>query len=211
MAEELQSLLDRIQKEGLDRADAEVESLIAEAKEKAKTIVSEAEKKAADMIEKAKSESELFLRRSESALSQSARDLILSVGEAISETLQAIVNRRVDDALQSDAFPEFVREAIKVYAESGQASGLEVLLSEQQKKAVTDYFFKECAAAMQEGLTIRSQRNMVTGFRVAVKETGVEHDFTGESLAAAMGELLRPQLAAFVDKAVKDMNQETNA
>jgi len=204
MAEELQNLLDRIQKEGVERADAEAERIIAEAKARAKTIVADAEKNAAGMIEKADADSVLFTRRSESAIAQAARDLIISVGDAITETLLAIVARDVDTAMNTDTLPGFIKEAINAYGTAENAANIEVILNDKQKEDVTAFFMKELAGAMKNGLTIRSSRNIISGFRVALKDSGVQHDFTGAALTGAIGELLRPQLAEIVRKALKN-------
>lgn len=202
MAEELQNLLDRIQKEGVERADAEAERIVSEAKARAKALVAEAERESAARIEKARTESDLFTRRSENAIAQAARDLIISVGDAITETLQAIVARDVDWAMRAENLPGFIQAAISAYGSAENAANLEVILSDRQKDDVTAFLMKELAVAMKNGLTIRSSRNIISGFRVALKDTGVQHDFTGEALTGAIGELLRPQLAEIVRNAL---------
>lgn len=205
MAEELQSLLDRIQKEGVERADADAERIAANAKVRAKTTVADAEKAALTIIEKAKADSELFMKRSKSAISQAARDLILSVGNAITETLQTIVARDVDKAMSADALPSLIKVTIAAYSKADNDGNLEILLNESQKEAVTSFFMKELTNAMKAGLTIRSSHNIISGFRVVLKDSGVQHDFTGEALTGAIGQLLRPQLAQIVKDTLKKM------
>lgn len=204
MAEELQGLLDRIQKEGVDRAEEEAAQITADAQDKAKAIVAEAESQAKAILEQAEKESEFFQQRSENAVSQAARDVILSVGEAVTATFQAIVARQVDAAMDSDALPGFIHEAIRAYTEAQGSTAIEVLLSEQQQEAVSAYFMKAFAAAMKEGLTIRGSRSVISGFTVTLQDNGVQHDFTGEALTSAIGQLLRPQLAKIVSGALQD-------
>lgn len=204
MAEELQGLLDRIQKEGVERAESDAATIVDEAKAKAKTIVAEAEKQAKGIIEKADSESKLFQQRSENAVRQAARDVILSIGEAVTETLQGIVERQVDAALDTDALPKMIQETVQAYTQANGADNIEVLLSEKQQKAVTAYFMKAFAEAMKDGLTIRGSRSVISGFTVALKDSGVQHDFTGEALTTAIGQLLRPQLAKIVSGALAE-------
>lgn len=203
MAEELQGLLDRIQKEGVERADAEAGQIIADAKVKAKTLLSDAQKESAVIIEKAKADSELFRKRSESAIGQAARDIILSVGEAVTETMQAIVNRNVNDAMSIDALPEFIHEAVKAYSTANGPNNISVLLSEKQKDAVTALFMKAFGDDVKSGLTIKSSHGIISGFQVTLGASGVQHDFTGEALTEAIGKLLRPQLAEIVNNALQ--------
>ncbi len=201
MAEELQGLLDRIQKEGVERADTEARQIIDEAKAKAKRLVADAEKEAGALIEKARAESELFLKRSESALHQAARDVILTVGEAVTETLQALVGKQIDKALTTEALPGLIHEAVKAYSSATKAQPIEVLLSESQQAAVRDLFMKQFRDAMKAGLTIKGSRSVLSGFRVSLTDRGIQHDFTGEALTEAIGRLLRPQLAEIVKRA----------
>jgi V/A-type H+-transporting ATPase subunit E len=203
MAEELQGLLDRIQKEGVERADAQAEQITTEAIAKAKTLLSDAHKEAAAILEKAKAESDLFRRRSESAIGHAARDIILSVGDAVTETLQGIVSRRVDGAMRPEALTDLIRDVIRAYCTADNATNIEVLLNERQKEAINAMFLKEFADAMRDGLTIRSSRGIVSGFRVELKDSGVQHDFTGEALTGAICKLLRPQLAEIVRNALR--------
>lgn len=204
MAEELQGLLDRIQKEGVERAESEAAQITADAKDKAKAIVAEAESQAKAILEQAEKESALFQQRSENAVSQAARDVILSVGEAVTATFQAIVARQVEAAMNADALPGLIQEAIRAYTDAEGATTIEVLLSEEQQEAVSAYFMKEFAEKMKDGLTIRGSRSVISGFTVTLTDSGVQHDFTGEALTSAIGQLLRPQLAKIVSGALQD-------
>ncbi|HAS81238.1 MAG TPA: hypothetical protein DCS43_00800 [Verrucomicrobia bacterium] len=201
MAEELQGLLDRIQKEGVERADTEARQIADEARAKARRLIADAEKEAAALIQKARAESDLFLKRSESALHQVARDVILTVGEAVTETLQALVGKRIDAALTTEALPGLIHEAVKAYCSASTAQPIEVLLSESQQAAVSALFMNQFRNDMKAGLTIQGSRSVLSGFRVSLTDRGIQHDFTGEALTEAIGRLLRPQLADIVNRA----------
>ncbi len=202
MAEELQGLLDRIQKDGIQKADADAAKLIDEAKSKAAEIVEQAEAKAKALLEKANEDGKLFQQRSESAVGQAARDVVLSVGDAITATLQGIVSARVDAALAADDFPALIKSVITAYSKSESAAGIEVLLSEAQQEKVRAYLLGEMAEEMRGGLSIKGDKGIVSGFVVSMKESGVHHDFTGSTLTKALCGLLRPQLAEIVKQAM---------
>ena len=90
MAEELQNLLERIQKDGVQKAEEESEKILARAREKAATLLKDAEKNAAAATEKAEQDAEQFMARSKKTLEQAARDVILSVGDAVTSTMKGI-------------------------------------------------------------------------------------------------------------------------
>lgn len=203
MAEELQGLLERIQKDGIEKADSEADKIVEEAKSKAAAIVSDAKKEAEALLDKARDEGKMFEQRGKSAISQAARDVVLSVGDAITATLQGIVSKQVDKALSSDDFAAIVKSAVLTYCENDSAADIEVITGEAQREQVVAYFMSEMAEQMKAGLTVKGDRNIVSGFIVSMKEGGLHHDFTGETLTDAIGTLLRPELAEIVKSATK--------
>ena len=204
MAEELQGLLERIQKDGVEKADADAARIVKEAEAKAAEIVKQAEAKAKALLDKAREDGQLFQQRGESAVGQAARDVVLLVGDAITATLKGIVAARVDAALRADDFATLVKSVITAYSEGDSAAGIEVLLSEAQQETVRAYLLSEMSDEMSNGLSVKGDKGIVSGFVVSMQESGVQHDFTGETLTNALCGLLRPQLAAIVKQAMSE-------
>ena len=202
MAEELQGLLDRIQKNGFEKADADAAKIVKEAESKAAEIVQEAEAKAKALLAKAEEDGQLFQQRGESAVGQAARDVVLSVADAITATLQGIVAARVDGALSKDDFPALIKSVVSAYSASESGAGIEVLLSEADQAKVSAYLLGEMADEMRSGLTVKGDKGIVSGFVDSMKESGVQHDFTGMTLTEALCGLLRPQLGEIVKQAM---------
>lgn len=202
MAEELQGLLDRIQKDGIDKADADASRIVEDAKTKAAETLKQAEAQAEALLNKAREEGKLYQQRGESAISQAARDVILSVGDAVTATLQSIVSTQVQTALSTDAFAELVKSVVLAYCNDTAEAHIEVILSEAQQEQVNAFFMREMAEQMQKGLTIKGDRSVVSGFVVSMTDSGVYHDFTGDTLTEALCSLLRPQLAGIVRNAM---------
>ena len=63
MAEDLQYLMERIQKDAVDKAETEAAAIIARAKDKAAEIVKAAEAEASAKLEKADKDAEAFTER----------------------------------------------------------------------------------------------------------------------------------------------------
>ncbi len=200
MSEELQSLLERIQKDAVEKSETEAEAIIAKAEETAKNTVVAAEEKAKNIIEQAEKEAESFRARAEKSLEQSARDVILSVGETFNATISAIVQKDVKDSMNTDT----VKKMLLVIAENyfkQNAGSIELLLNPEQQKELVNTFMAELADNIKSGIELKSDESIVSGFRVAVKDDKVEHDFTAEAIADALSQLLRPELADIVKKA----------
>lgn len=192
MAEELKHLIEQIQKEGVEKANTEAETIISQAKEKAAKIVAEAEEKAADSIKKAEAEAAAFADRSVKTLQQSARDLLITVGQGCEKVVVETLGKEVDSALSGDVLQKIITEVVL----QGQGSA-EVTVSEADKAALTAL----CASiAKQSGTAIdlTSSSEILSGFRISFEGQNVSLDYTGEAVAEALAAFLRPELAKTV-------------
>lgn len=202
MAEELQGLLDRIQTEGLDKAKAEAKAILEDARKQAAEIVEKAEATASQKIAVAEDEAEKFKTRSVNAVEQAARDVVLSVGDAVQYTFDELAGKEIQQALNHEDFAQIVKDVILSYAKQDGNETIEVLLSTKQSESVEAYLQKSLQGQLREGITVRSNRGIISGFSVVLRDKGVEHDFSGETLTATFTELLRPQLAEIVKNAM---------
>ncbi len=202
MADDLQSLLERVQKEGVERANAEAEKIIAAAKAKAQGIVEEAQAKAKEIVAKADADAQAFAERGRKAVEQAGRDTIIAVQEAITNLLRQILLREVGKAMSSDFLRTSLESFIKAYAAAG-GQRLEVLVPAAQQKELQDYFLRRLAAEAQKGLQIKADAGLAAGFRVSVSNQNLQHDFSAEAVAESLAALLRPALAELVRAAGK--------
>ena len=203
MAEELQGLLDRIRKEGLDKAEEESATIVAEARQKAEEIKKAAEKEAARKIADAETEAQKFEQRSISAVEQAARDVVLSVGDAIAHAFTLLIQQKTSQALDDASFAKTIQDVVRAYSQQNESAGMDLLLSPQKTEEIKSYLNNALAKEMRKGLTIQSSRGILSGFSVVLRDKGIEHDFRGETLTAAFLELLRPQLGEIVKKAMQ--------
>ena len=58
------------------------------------------------------------------------------------------------------------------------------------------------AQAMREGIELKGDGAIVSGFRVSLVDDNVEHDFTEAAITTALCELLRPHIADIVKQAM---------
>ena len=135
MAEELKHLIEQIQKEGVEKASEQAETIISQAKEKAARIVSEAEDKAHSILKKAEEESSAFAERSVKTLEQAARDLLITVGQGCEKVASGTLGKQVESTLSGD----FLQNLIGQVVEQSKDSGLRLTVSENDKAALTDF------------------------------------------------------------------------
>ena len=103
MAEELQSLIEKINRDGVEKATAEAEKIISAAKEQAAAIVKSANEEASKSASAAKVEAQASAERAKATLTQAARDAVISVESAVTRLLEKIRISDVDAALSDSA------------------------------------------------------------------------------------------------------------
>ena len=198
MAEDLQNLLERIQKEALDKADAQSSAIIAKAKDEAARIVENAKTEAAHVLEKADKDSAAYAERSERALQQAARDVVISVGRRIEKMIGGILSLEVEKGLSENTIREMLLALSKNYS-----TDLTLVFSDADKAKLSSFAVGEFAKALGKGVSVESDSGIKFGFRVKVENGKVSHEFTAGEIASALSSAIRPELAKIVSDAAQ--------
>lgn len=199
MAEELKHLIDQIQKEGVEKAEEQANSILSQAKEKAAKLVEEAEQKAHDILLKAKTESEAFAERSVRTLEQAARDLLITVGQGCEKVVTETLAQQVEAAIEGGLLEKMVLGVI----EQHKGESAELSVSEADKAALAAFCAEQAKKSGQE-IELKSDAEVLSGFKVGFKGSNAYLDFTGEAVAEALASFLRPELAKIVSKVARE-------
>lgn len=204
MAVELQHLIDRLHREGIEKADQEAEQILARAREKAAALVREAEANATARLEQAERDAQQYLDRSNRTLEQAARDLLISVGQAVEGIVQDLVGEATEAALDHDTLKAMMTKIAQAYTErNGTERRIEFLISESDRQAILDFFVEQYRQHLVSGVTLKPDREVMKGFRVVLDGGRVYHDFTKPAIAEALANFLRPHLAEIVHRAAR--------
>jgi V/A-type H+-transporting ATPase subunit E len=198
MAEDLQALMERIQKDAVDKAELEATSIISKAKEKAAEIVKAAEDEAKAKLEQADKDAVAFTERSERTLEQSARDLLLSVGKNLEKMILDLLSLQIEKSLDETTVKNMLLTIAKSYS-----SNIDVEFSEADATKLSSFVMGEFAKQLKAGVKVESDKGVKFGFRVKLDGGKVSHEFTEAAMAESLSALLRPQLAKIVNKAAQ--------
>ena len=190
MAEELQQLLEKIQRDGVDKANAEAAAIVAKAKAEADAIEKKAQDDAAAAEAKGKADAEAYAARARETISQAARDTVLKVREDVTKLLTKLLAQDVSAALATEAVP-LAAAAVK---ELVTGSGAEVATSAK----LVDALRAQLAAQAQNGVKVVADEMTGAGFTVKLDNGRVEHDFTDAAISEALAQRLRSDLAALL-------------
>lgn len=194
MAEELQSLLDKINAEGINKAKAEADKIIADAESKAKAIIEAARNEAAALTTAAGKEAENFKQRAIAAAGQAARDITLQ----LRSELQLRMEKACGDAAAAALTPEFmaqlIRELAAKFAESPDAQ-LTVRCALRDTEALTAALKAALADSFSKEPKLIPTAAVTKGFEVDFKDGKCFFDFSADAIADLLKEYVGEQIA----------------
>ncbi len=209
MADELQSLIDRIQQEGVDKAQSEAAEIITKANAQAVELVKAAKENGQAVLKKAQSDSQVYTERSIKTLQQAARDVLIAVGNGIEKIVKDIISQSMDASLSPEGMMKMIVTIVKAYAEHGMTeSRIDVLVSPDDQEKLKKLYMAKCKEALGKEVEIRSDDHIIKGFKISFKDGHVYHDFTQEAIADSLSALVRPKIAEIVHRvAEKQVNK----
>jgi V/A-type H+-transporting ATPase subunit E len=199
---QLQELIDRIKKDGIESASEEASQIKAQAEGEAARLVEAARKEAADIAARGKADAERSEKAGVAALEQASRNLVLAFKGEIETLLARIVAARVEASYGEDALKAIIPELVKNWASTG-ADSLDLILSEASLGKLRSYFNGELAAEISKGVELKSDRNLGAGFHIANKDGSAYYDFSAESVAELLSAYLNPRLSEILKTSAK--------
>jgi V/A-type H+/Na+-transporting ATPase subunit E len=200
--EELQNLLDKIQRDGVEQAEAQAARIVGEAEERARAILAEAKASAEATVAQAERDAQVFVERAHVALEQGVRDYLLRVQHGIEELLREIMRGTVAEALTPSVVAEMLVKLSQAYGgASADDEHATVLLGQRDADEFVELFLSDFRQRIAQGVQIHIDERIRRGFRVSFNEDGPFHDFTVEAIAESLAEMLRPPLKEIVRRA----------
>ena len=199
---QLQELIDKIKKDGIESASKETTRLKQEAEAEARIIVENARKEAADIVSKSKQEADQLGKAGLAALEQASRNLLLVFKSEIQGLLDRITVDAVSASYSIDVIKGILPDLIKNWAAKNTDS-LSILLSEDDLKKLDSAFKAKLTATLKGGVELKSDKNLGSGFHIVEKDGSAFYDFSAEAVAAMISAYLNPKLAETIKKSAK--------
>jgi len=200
---QLQELIDKIKKDGIEPASEEAARIKREAEAEAAKIISAAQKEAEEIINTGKVSAERSEKAGIAALEQASRNLILAFKGEIQALLDAITAHAVTLAYKEDTFKAILPDLIKAWASRSGSDSLDLLLPEKELAKIKAWATGALTAELKKGLELKSDRNLGAGFKIANKDGSAYYDFSAESVAELLSAYLNPHLAEILKNSAK--------
>ena len=159
---QIQDLVSSIRKEGIEAANAEAESIIAEAKKKAESILNGAKAEAQQYKDSAEKEIGILKESAAVSAEQAKRDAVLAFKTEIQGEFEKILSAKIGKELKDGgALGKLIRAAV---------AGENVADYAAEVSEVSDALKAELADEIKKGLEIRPTKGVQQGFRLATKD-----------------------------------------
>jgi V/A-type H+-transporting ATPase subunit E len=210
MPEDLQALIDHLQRDAVEEGKRRANALVEEARAEADATVRRAEERAAVLLAEAEREAERRVERGTVALEQAGRDLLIALRQAIDATFEGLIREELDDELRPERLGEMLTRMAEAYtAHGGRERRMAVLLSEDDLDALAHLVARRFREELGRGVELRLDPTLRRGFRVRMVDEHVTHDFSLEAIAEVLAGYLRPRLAEMLPRAAQRLTAET--
>lgn len=199
----VEELIDRIKKDGVAVAENSASEKIAQAQKEAEQIVQNAKEEADKILKRAKEETQRMEKASEDAIKQAGRNLLLSFKDSITKELSALVSAEISTAYSKDLLVKLLPEVIKEWVKNTSAQDVSVLLSEKDLKEVESNLKSALKAEIAQGLSLKADSGVSSGFRIGIKDGEAFYDYSAEAVAELFSAYLNPRVSALMKEAAK--------
>lgn len=200
---QLQELLDKLRKEGVEAAQAESASIVAEAEERRRAMLAASEKEAKAIVAKAEQDAARFQASSVAAIKQASRNLLLAFKSEIEKVLNGIALKETEKALDEKTLQALLPGLLSSLAQKG-SDELVLLVPQAQLASIEAFFVAKLKKELGAGLEIKPFPGLKSGLRVSLKDGSGYYDFSGEAVAALLSRYVNERLADIMRSAAQE-------
>ena len=201
MAEELQNLLEKIQEEGVKKADTAKGKILADAKVESEKIISDAKKKSEEIIKKSEEDAKRNEERAANTIRQASRDIVIALNSELQDRLKSVVKECIGEAMTPDLMGKLILEMQKSYLSKNSDSepGIDIILNQKDleimEKQIKSALLKELKATPE----ISIGHDFTSGLKIGFKGDDLFFDFSDDALAEMICTYVGPRLAAIIN------------
>jgi len=201
---QVQELINKIKKDGIETAAQEASKVKQAAETEAAQIIEAAKKEAAEIVEKGKKDAARSEKAGVAALEQASRNLVLVFKDEIQALLDKLVKGQLESSYSTDVLKTVLPDLLKAWG-TKNADTLEILLPEASLGKLQAFFKAKLAAELKKGLEIKPDSSLSGGFKIAKKDGSAYYDFSAEAVAELLSTYLNAHLSGILKKSVKDL------
>ena len=198
MAEELQSLLEKIQNDGIKKAEAERDAILDRARSEAAAIIRAAEEEAERLKKTAETDAASTTARAESSIRQAARDIALKLKVELEERLTKAISASAKSAMTPEFMASLIADMAKDFARNPDAE-ITVLTSGRDAEALSALVRDTLGASFKNAPKVFADASVKGGMQIDFNGENVFFDFSAEAITELIGRYTGERLARILE------------
>jgi len=192
----IESIIEKLKKEGVEEARKASDDILAKAKKEADGIVANARKEAEKIVEDAGKQAAAFEENSKVALQQAARDGELLLKERIRFIFDQVFKAEIGQAMTPDFIQKLIIQLADQWTKDAEA---EIAVSEKDLNQLKSHLLKGIQEKIKAGISLKVSPDLTHGFQIGLKGEDVYYDFSDESITEILMKALNPRLKEMLD------------
>ena len=195
MESKLAELTNKIYSEGIERGNKEAADIVEKAKREAEEILQRAKNEALDVVNTAKKESEQLKNKVNQELKMASNQSVVTLKQEIANIISnKVLNEGIKSGMSdTDFIKKLITEVIAKWSSESKSLDLELVLSEKNKKELSDFFKSKAAEALSKGIEINFDSRMDNGFKIGPKDKSFILSFTDKDFIQFFQSFLKPK------------------
>ncbi|MFH1378799.1 MAG: hypothetical protein ABII23_00850 [bacterium] len=201
MVQLIDKLTEKIYQEGVEKAKAEGQSIIAQAEEEKKNIIAQGKTEAQSLIADAQQKAAELTQSAEADIRMASQKALATIRQKIEEVITVSIAGDAADEVVSDKNigKKIIETMIEKWDDSDYSNeALIIKLPPEDAKSLESYFFKQAKKILKEGLIFKADSKIKSGFVIEQQNGKFKVGFTGDDFAEFFACFLRPKIKEFL-------------
>lgn len=181
MTKKILELTEKIYNEGIEKANKEAESIIANAKKEADKIINAAKIKEKEIAEQEQKQADELKKNTDSEIRLAAQQFISNLKQQISMLItSAQLEAPVKEAFNDKEFVQNIMLTIinNWNPQKPEDINISLLLPEKDEKELSEFFNAKAKELLNSGLEINFMPGIKSGFKIGPKDSNYYISFT---------------------------------
>lgn len=189
----LDTLVDKIKTDAIEKGEKTAQEIIAAADQKSETVLAQAASEAQRILADAQKESDNIILRGKNALKQAQRDTILSLKSELEALCKNYVSQVSVKALDHVHLKDMIVAALSNWNLNAN-DNVFVHISSEDAQHITKEVISGAVQALGSDIEIKVDDTITSGFKISKGDGNYMFDFTSEAISEALSIFLTPNI-----------------
>ena len=193
MAEDIKTLIEKINKEGVQAAEAKAAEIESHARRRAEEILEKAKIEAERLTLAAQDRISKMEEKEKVLLAQAGRDLLLTLRQEINAMLDKLIVKEAHSSLTPEGMFKILSNIIQNACKQEKAEII-ITLNKDDLHALERSFLAKLKEETKKEIILKPSEVVHGGFIISFDAGKSQFDFSDKALAEYMGAFLKPKL-----------------